>query len=231
MMSHCMTHRATAMPRPALLPSFALALAVMAAAPTLAAPGNGTGPGGLYKYKWVDKDGNTHIGDSIPPEYAQQSATVLNKHGVEVGHVDAPKTDAQLAADADARVSAARQKQHDSFLLATYTSVKDIEALRDERLDQMHAQQVATQQYVGTLGERLSALQSRAQNFKPYSTRPDAHKMPDDLAEQMVHTLNDIRTQRAALSTSQLNETSVRQQFQSDIDRYKELRAALAAAR
>ena len=51
-----------------------------------------------------------------------------------------------------------------------------------------------------SLGERLAALQARAQNFKPYSARPDAHRMPDDLAEQMVHTLNDIRTQKAALS-------------------------------
>ncbi len=66
---------------------------------------------------------------------------------------------------------AARQKQHDSFLLATYTSVKDIEQLRDERLLQIKSQRVAAEQYVASLGERLAALQTRAQNFKPYSTR------------------------------------------------------------
>jgi hypothetical protein len=55
--------------------------------------------------------------------------------------------------------------------------------------------------------------------------------MPDDLAEQMVHTLNDIRAQKAALSTSQEEEVKTQAQFQSDIDRYRELRAAQAIVR
>ncbi len=182
-------------------------------------------------YKWVDDQGVVHYGDSIPPQYAQKESTVLNKEGVAIGHKDASKSAAELAADATLQEQLARQKQHDSFLLATYTSVKDIEQLRDERLQQVQGQRIATEQYVASLGERLAALQARAQNFKPYSSRPDAHRMPDDLAEQMVHTLNDIRTQKAALSSSQEQETKTQSQFQADIDRYKELRAAQAAVR
>ena len=182
-------------------------------------------------YKWVDDQGVVHYGDSIPPQYAQKESTVLNKQGVAIGHNAATKSATELAADASAQEQAARQKQHDSFLLATYTSVKDIEQLRDERLLQIKGQRVAAEQYVASLGERLTSLQARAQNFKPYSTRPDARRMPDDLAEQMVHTLNDIRAQKAALGTSQEEETKTQAQFQSDIDRYKELRAAQAALR
>jgi hypothetical protein len=181
-------------------------------------------------YKWVDDQGVVHYGDSIPPQYAQKESTVLNKEGVQVGHKEATKTAAELAAEAAVAEQAARQKQRDSFLLATYTSVKDIEQLRDERLLQIKGQRVAAEQYVASLGERLSALQTRAQNFKPYSSRPDAHRMPDDLAEQMVHTINDIRTQKAALNSSQEEEAKTQAQFQADIDRYKELRAAQAAA-
>jgi hypothetical protein len=182
-------------------------------------------------YKWVDDQGVVHYGDSIPPQYAQKESTLLNKQGVPIGHKDATKSAADLAATAESDQQMARQKQHDSFLLATYTSVKDIEQLRDERLLQIKGQRVAAEQYVTTLGERLSTLQIRAQNFKPYSTRADAHRMPDDLAEQMVHTLNDIRTQKAALSSSQEEEAKTQAQFQSDIDRYKELRASQAALR
>jgi hypothetical protein len=180
-------------------------------------------------YKWVDDQGVVHYGDSIPPQYAQKESTILNKEGVAIGHKDATKSAAELAAAQAAAEAAARQKQRDSFLLTTYTSVKDIEQLRDERLLQIKAQRVAAEQYVASLGERLTALQTRAQNFKPYSTRPDAHRMPDDLAEQMVHTLNDIRAQKAALSTSQDEEARTEAQFASDIDRYKELRAAQTA--
>jgi hypothetical protein len=182
-------------------------------------------------YKWVDDQGVTHYGDSIPPQYAQKESTVLNKEGVIIGHNAAAKSPAELAAEATAQELLARQKQHDAFLLGTYTSVKDIEQLRDERLLQIKGQRVAAEQYVASLSERLSALQARAQNFKPYSTRPDAHRMPDDLAEQMVHTLNDIRSQKAALTTSQEEEAKTQAQFQSDIDRYRELRAAQAVVR
>lgn len=182
-------------------------------------------------YKWVDDQGVVHYGDSIPPQYAQKESTVLNKEGVAIGHNNAAKSPAELAAEATAQQQQAQLKQHDAFLLGTYTSVKDIEQLRDERLQQIKVQRVAAEQYVATLGERLSALQVRAQNFKPYSTRPDAHRMPDDLAEQMVHTLNDIRAQKSALSTSQEEEVKTQVQFQSDIDRYKELRAAQATVR
>ena len=182
-------------------------------------------------YKWVDDQGVVHYGDSIPPQYAQKESTLLNRQGVPIGHKEGAKTPAEAAAAAEADQQMARQKQHDSFLLATYTSVKDIEQLRDERLLQIKGQRVAAEQYVASLGERLTALQTRAQNFKPYSTRPDAHRMPDDLAEQMVHTLNDIRAQKVALNTSQEEEAKTQSQFQSDIDRYRELRAAQAAVR
>jgi hypothetical protein len=214
------------MPRPshAVILSFAVASVCAGAMfATASAAGGGT------TYKWVDDQGVVHYGDSIPPQYAQKESTVLNKEGVQVGHKEATKTAAELAAAAAVAEQAARQKQRDSFLLATYTSVKDIEQLRDERLLQIRGQRVAAEQYVASLGERLSALQTRAQNFKPYSSRPDAHRMPDDLAEQMVHTINDIRTQKAALNSSQEEEVKTQAQFQADIDRYKELRAAQAA--
>src|ERR1700689_3407446 len=72
-------------------------------------------------YKWVDDQGVVHYGDTIPPQYAQKESTLLNKEGVQVGHNEATKTPAQLAAEAAVAEQFARQKQRDSFLLATYT--------------------------------------------------------------------------------------------------------------
>jgi hypothetical protein len=219
-----LAQRSKTMPRPARAAALSFALLGLCAGSAVSWADGPT-------YKWVDDQGVTHYGDSIPPQYAQKENTVLNKEGVPIGHNAAAKSPAEQAAEATAQEQLARQKQHDSFLLATYTSVKDIEQLRDERLLQIKGQRVAAEQYVASLGERLTALQARAQNFKPYSTRPDAHRMPDDLAEQMVHTLNDIRAQKAALSTSQEEEVKTQAQFQSDIDRYRELRAAQAIVR
>jgi hypothetical protein len=184
---------------------------------------------GVVTYRWVDEDGVVHYGDRIPPQYAQKERTVLNSQGVEVRRLEAQKTPEQLAAEERAQQSFERQKQHDSFLVSTYTSVKDIEALRDLRLDQLRGQRYAAEQYVESLHSRLSALQTRARLFKPYSSRPDAHRMPDDLAEDLVRTLNEFRNQNDDLVAKGQEETTLRAQFQADIERYRELHTAHAS--
>jgi Domain of unknown function (DUF4124) len=181
--------------------------------------------GTTVTYKWTDDQGIVHYGDSVPPQYAQKERSVLNARGVEMRKLQAQKSPEQLAAEARAEGDTVKQKQHDAFLMNTYTSVKDIEALRDLRLDQLRGQRVAAEQYVDSLHARLSALQDRAKSFKPYSPRPAAHKMPDDIAEDLVHTLNELRTQHNALVAKTEEETTLKAQFQADIERYQELRS------
>ncbi|HEX5459645.1 MAG TPA: DUF4124 domain-containing protein [Steroidobacteraceae bacterium] len=192
------------------------------AGPALAQNASKTG----IAYRWVDEHGIVHYGDTVPPKYARNSREILNSEGVEVGHVDAEKTPGQLAAEHKAEERRVAQKQHDYFLLGTYTSVKDIESLRDERLSQIQAQQTAAQQYVQSLQSRLDSLKDRARQFKPYSSRPDAPRMPDDLAQELVHTLNEVRLQNQAMQARNQQEADVRAQFQSDIERFEQLKAA-----
>jgi Domain of unknown function (DUF4124) len=205
-------------------PSLALVLlasAAVLASSTVSAAGSNSG---AVTYRWVDENGVVHYGDRVPPQYATKESVLLNKQGVEVGHTEAQKSPEQLAEDERQRQEMLRQKQHDAFLLTTYTSVKDIEALRDERLLQIGGQRHAAEQYIEGLHSRLNALQTRARTFKPYSDNPGAHRMPDDLAEDLVRTMNEMRTQRNALVVKDAEENALRQQFQVDIERYRELR-------
>lgn len=177
-------------------------------------------------YRWVDEQGVVHYGDSIPPQYAEKAHETLNKQGVTVGHTDAQKTPEQQAIEAHEQEQALKQQQHDNFLVATYTSVKDIEALRDVRLDQLQGQRVAAEQYVDNLQSRLLALQDRARHFRPYNSRTDAHRLPDDLAEDLVRTVNELRVQSNALLAKNDEVSAVKAQFQTDIERYRTLREA-----
>ncbi len=174
-------------------------------------------------YRWVDEQGVVHYGDHIPPQYANQDRAVLNSQGVEVGHLDAQKSPEQAAADARERAAQIKQRQHDAFLITTYTSVKDIEALRDARLDQLRGQHAAAQQYLESLRSRLAMLQTRALNFRPYNSNPAARRMPDDLAENLVRTVSDLDVQSRALTARNEEEVSLREQFQADIERYRAL--------
>ena len=181
-------------------------------------------------YSWVDKNGERHYGDSVPPEYAQSERRVLNSQGVEVQHVDAEKNAEQRAEQLKKDQALQQRQQHDNFLLTTYTSTKDIERLRDERLDQLDGQIKAASAYIETLDARLKTLQARALLFKPYNKKPDAHRMPDDLAEQLVRASNDLRTQHKAMDKRLQEQTDVRTQFEADISRYRELTATHAAS-
>jgi len=211
-------------PLPLLSLGMLLAFAGLASVGANAGPGNGNDKG--IAYRWTDEQGVVHYGDRIPPQYAQKERAVLNSQGVEVRKLDAQMTPEQAAADARTRQTFLRQKQHDVFLTNNYGSVKEIEALRDVRLDQLRVQRNAAEQYVETLHSRLAALQTRAKVFKPYSPRPDARRMPDELAENLVHTLNELRTQSNAVVTKQKEESALKAQFQADIERYRELHTA-----
>lgn len=208
---------------PRLLPLLLAPLALLAAQ-AFGAPASSHASkpkqGGIA-YKWVDEQGVVHYGDNIPPQYAQQDRALLNREGVEVGHLEGAKTPEQAASEARIKAAAMKQRQHDSFLVSTYTSVKDIEALRDVRLDQLQGQRAAAEQYVDSLRSRLGTLQVRAVSFQPYT--PNARRMPDDLAENLVRTLNEVRLQSAALAAKGEEEQALRQQFDADIKRYREL--------
>ena len=213
-----------------LLPLLLAAAALTAHAAAYAQTQKSSNSKGGIAYRWVDEKGVVHYGDNIPPQYASQERTVLNSQGVEVGHLDGQKSPEQAAAEAHAKSDALRQRQHDSFLVSTYTSVKDIEALRDSRLDQMQGQHAAAEQYVESLRARLGALQVRAFAFRPYNTRADARRMPDDLAENLVRTLDELRTQSGSLAAKGEEEKTLRAQFDADIERYKQLHTIHSAA-
>lgn len=190
---------------------------------------NASGKTGKGAYKWVDEKGVTHYGDSVPPQYAQKERVILNEQGVEIGRVHAQRTPEQAEAYARQQEELRRGRERDAFLLNTYTSVKDIEALRDARLEQLRGQRVAAQQYVDTLHQRMGSLQTRAMNFKPYSTHPNARRMPDDLAEDLVRTAKEVRAQTTSLAEKNAEEEQVRARFQADIDRYRQLQPIRAA--
>jgi hypothetical protein len=176
-------------------------------------------------YKWTDDKGVVHYGDSIPAQYSKQDRRVLNEQGVEVGRLEAEKTEAQRADEEQRSRAIASSKQRDQVLLTTYVSEQQIEQLRDQRLDLIEGQVQVTSQYLDTLNTRLDNLQTQAQFFKPYSSNAGAKPMPDHLAEDLVRTLNEIRVQQRNLASKRREQSDVRDRFAADISRFRELRS------
>ena len=188
-----------------------------------AAPQASTSGSDKPMYRWVDEKGVVHYGDSVPAQYAKSERSILNRQGIEVGHLDAEKSDAQRAADRAREQASLDSRHRDQVLLTTYVSVQQIEQLRDQRLDLIEGQVKVTAQYLDTLQGRLQDLQTRSLFYRPYSSNEGAGPLPDALAEDLVRTVKEIRQQERNLATKRAEQGAVRERFQSDIQRYTEL--------
>jgi len=182
-------------------------------------------------YSWKDEHGNVHFSETVPPEYANRDRDVLNQHGIRVGTEEGEITaEEQAELDRLAAIAAAEQRarldvaRHDRMLLETYITVSDIEDLRDRRLELLEAQIKVTEAYLGNLRKRLLTLQDEASTFKPYTAKPDAPQIPQNIALELSRTLELINTYESTLARTRGDQQSLRESFEKDIARFRELK-------
>ncbi len=182
-------------------------------------------------YSWVDDKGVVHYDDSIPPEFANRDRNLLNSQGVRVGFEEGEITPEERAemdkrkADEDAKAAArAEIAKHDNMLLQTYITVKDIQELRDRRLELLESQIKVTELYLGNLRKRLVSLQEEATAFKPYSAEPNAPQIPENLAVDISRTTASINNYERMLSKTRSDQRSLRESFDGDIARFRQLK-------
>lgn len=199
-----------------------LTIAVLVLLPLVAAA-----QGEQKLYRWVDKDGNVHYGDSIPAEYAELDKQVLNEHGITLDVVRGKKSEAELAEERrqeELRAQREQQRRQDRALLATYLSVDEIILHRDRRVELFQAQSRVTELYLRNLQKRLESLRTEASRYRPYSDDPDAEMIKPDLAADIASTREAIARHEANLQRFQEDEQNIVARFDGDIDRFKELK-------
>ncbi len=182
-------------------------------------------------FKWVDKDGVTHYGSSIPPEYASQQTEQLNSQGTVISTHAAQATTAQLAAQAAAK-QAADQKAaadaavaaHDKVLLDTYTSVADMQRDRDSKLTAIDAQLNVLNGTIAGLQNSLAEYQGRANEITA-KNKP----VPADLQKQINETKQELVTNQQQLLYTQQHKQQVSDQFTADMARFQKLTGAPSA--
>lgn len=203
----------------------ALVLALMAGSATAATPVDQQ-----KLYRWVDKNGQVHYGDSIPPEYAEQDRDILNRQGVRIGHEEGLVTpeEASAKAAADKAAKEVQQKKlRDRVLLQMYQSVEEIEVLRDRRLELIEAQLTIQEQSLANLRAKNAQFEKQAARFLPRNKAPDAQPLPEELGLDLQRSASDIVTQQQNLEKKRAERESIRATFGADIKRFKELRAVV----
>ncbi len=183
--------------------------------------GHAAGP---QVYRWVDSHGVVHFGDHIPERDAGRAQQMLNAEGVVVGQESAAQTPAEIAAAQQRERAAEAQRVRDRNLLNTYSTVGDIERLRDQRLGMLADQIRVTSQYLDTLNAKLARLRTEAERFRPYASNPKAPPMPDQLADDLVRVTGDIHAQQQNLDEKHREAATMSTQFADDIARFKQLK-------
>jgi Domain of unknown function (DUF4124) len=180
---------------------------------------------GNKTYRWVDDKGIVHYSDTVPPESAREGHAELNSQGVSLREFPKQLTTEEAAAAQRVAADEQKRKQHDQFLLTTYTASRDIEQLRDERLALIDGQMEIARGSIVSVSQRLTTLETRVRTFKPYSPAANARRLPDQLAEEVVRTLQEKRSLQDALASRENQKTEMRAQFDTDLARYRVLTA------
>ena len=178
-------------------------------------------------YTWMDDDGVRHYGDKIPAEFADKPKSLLNEHGIIVGHIEGKKTAEELEALRVAKqmeIQKELQMRADRALLATYQNVDEIEMHRDRRIELFQAQSRVTELYLRNLDRRLLQLKEESKMFRPYSSDPSASMVEPKLMREIQETESTIARHQKNLEKYQKDEADIIQRFDGDIHRFKDLK-------
>jgi Domain of unknown function (DUF4124) len=175
-------------------------------------------------YKWVDDNGTTHYGETVPPEYANKDRVELNKEGRKVKTDEVPTPERRRAKEQedakkrdDARV-ALEQERYDKTLINTYSSVKEIDLARSRSLQQVDARINVINAYINTANDNLIALQNEADN----DTKAK-RKIPDSLQEDLRDAQTRLTKLQQDLRIPNAEKTALEMRFDTDKARYIEL--------
>jgi hypothetical protein len=176
-------------------------------------------------FKWVDEKGVTHYGESIPPEYKDQAATEMSKHGLTVRKLDAAATgnEARKAAeekaikDREEKQRAFEQRRRDMALMNTYTSAREIDEHRERTLQVPIQTLKGLEPRLKKAKDRLTSLQSQAAALT--AKGKSAEGLDQDIADEQA----EIQNIKADMDRSQAQIDAIKLKFEADKKRFMEL--------
>jgi hypothetical protein len=175
-------------------------------------------------YRCKASNGRTYVSQAIPAECMDIDVEVLDATGRVVRVIPGRQSLEELAQQKAAEDTAKASAQRDKTLLATYLSVADIERLRDQRIELLEQQNVVTGQYISNLRAREARLMESVQRYRPYSTKPNAPALPEQIASEIVNTVKGLQVYEQELTKNTAERERLAREFGADIQRFKELK-------
>ena len=180
---------------------------------------------GTYK-KWVDENGVTHYGTSIPPEYVDKPHYELDERGIERGHQDRARTPEEIERDKalqalrdEAEQLKQEQQARDRILLNLYRNEDDLVMARDGKIAQLDAQIQLTHKEIRRLKARLSDFQAAAA-----ATERSGKQLSTQQKANLDSTQRSIEKSYAIILGKEDEKRDTIERYEYDLNRFRQLR-------
>lgn len=172
-------------------------------------------------YKWVDENGTTHYGETIPPEYADKEAMKLEKGILKKREEKKEKGTQKKVEDVDPVAEKARieAQRRDNALLNTYSNEKEIDLARNRNLLQVEAR---VNSYATMLKSAQATLDGLYQERD--SINQNGRKIPASLTSDIAEAEALVAKRQKELNTSNKEVEAVKARYEADKQRYRELK-------
>ena len=179
------------------------------------------------KFKcWTNKEGVKECGTFVPPEYSQQRIETRGESGRVTEVEERAKTKAELAEIdrlaklkeiEDAKI--AEQKKKDDILLKTFTRERDINMLRDSKINVIEGIITVTNSNNKALTKKLEKLQKKAANIERRGKKP-----PANILEDIKLIENSISKNKKSNNSKREEQKIIRAKFAKDLQRFRTLK-------
>jgi chromosome segregation ATPase len=181
-------------------------------------------PASAKMYKWVDDQGVTHYGETIPPQYADKDRSELNKKGrvIKTNEVLSPE-ERLLKEEEDARKRAEKEaalesRRRDKALINTYSSPDEIDLARHRNLQQIDARVNGVGAQLKIVSDRMAGLQKEADGY-----RQAGKKLPPSLQDDLSETQGRVDKLQQDLEKAKADKAAMEARYDADKARYREL--------
>lgn len=182
-------------------------------------------------YKWIDADGQIRYSDRLPASQVTKQHQQLNPQGVVLNTKEAAKTEAELAAEAAAKLKQeeeqaiearrqAVQNQKDQVLLLTFSNEKELDLARNDRIEVLDSVIQLINKSLRSTQKKLDELQTNAE--ENYLSK--GNEVPGGLAQKIEHFIRKIELRDAQLQLKMLEKEKINTQYEADLARYRHLK-------
>ena len=189
-------------------------------------------PAHAARNKWVDEKGQVHYGDRVPAQYLSKDREVLSDQGVVIRKHSKLKTEAELSDEQKRKaidlektkkelIIARKRALRDRVLTDTFTTERDILMARDRRIDAITSQISLTETIIKDDEKKLAAIKNRIKDIEK-----SGRDVPENTKKSLVVVSRQLETHYQFVESKNQEREGILANFDRDIKRFRELKAA-----